>query len=211
MTHAYMAQLRGRTVHIQRSKFVAMCGWAPKTFYEPQLMGLEPSNVCPKCLSIVGHAAVVTTAPAPEDMAITGRWEIELMGSPPRQNQLMRGKAPKNMHEAAQAFRQRMALQGVESDWKKRTAMLLKEKQVPTGLGFVRVSAVFYRANPDSGDDQGDVSALKAITDGIVAYGCVPDDSRRFLATTIPQSKKRPAGQRRNSVRIIIEQLCRRP
>lgn len=197
---------RSQVEHIARSRMVALCGWTSRAVYTPVFLQGH-SQICPKCYAIANPAAPEPTLPPPDGSVILGRWEIELEGSPPRHNEIARGSFTASRE---QIMRQRMAIQGKQKSWKKRAGILLLEAGVPVNLGFVRVSSVYYRANPASGDEDGDLDALKAITDAIVAHGCVPDDSRRYMRREVPESRKRPPDRRKNSVRIIIEQLGRR-
>lgn len=145
--------------------------------------------------------------PAEPEALPPNTWMIELRGSPPRPNRSLRGKAPTTLDEARQSYRQRLALQAAPRKWIQRTGWALVAAGVPKGLERVRVSVTFFRAALDVADEDGDMGACKPLYDSIVRYGCVPDDTRRYMVREVPDERKRPAGQRYNSVRLIIEAL----
>lgn len=152
-------------------------------------------------------ATALELFPAEPEVLPPNTWVIELRGSPPRPNRSLRGKAPTTLDEARQSYRQRLALQAAPKKWIKRTGWALVAAGVPKGLERIKVSAIFYRASLDVADEDGDMGALKPVYDAIVRYGCVPDDTRRYMVREVPEERKRPPGQKYNSVRILIQAL----
>lgn len=138
---------------------------------------------------------------------ILASWTIELVGHPPRPNMTRRGGIPNSAESLRRVRNQRLMLQGLEKKWKQRTGWALMAAGVPKeDLGFIRVRSIFFRRNMGVADAGSDLESLKPILDGIVEYGLIKDDNRRYCEETIPDERRMEKGADK-SVRIIIEQL----
>lgn len=138
---------------------------------------------------------------------VLATYVIELEGAPPRPNMTRRGGIPHNAEQLRRVRMQRLMLQGLEKKWKTRTGWALAAAGVPKAdLGFARITSIFFRRNMGVADAGSDLESLKPILDGIVAYGLIKDDNRRYCQETIPEERRRAKGAG-SSVRIIIEQL----
>lgn len=90
---------------------------------------------------------------------------------------------------------------------KDETILRARFHKLPKGCARVRITLIYRPADRRRRDAINLVPTLKAIEDGFVAYGLVPDDTPEFIDPVMPVIEPPEPGQRHGMVFARVEVL----
>lgn len=88
------------------------------------------------------------------------------------------------------------------------TLLRARFAKLDKGCTKVRITLVWHPVGNRRRDAINLAPTLKAIEDGLVDYGLVPDDTPEFIEPVMPRIEPARPGQRKGEILVIVERLA---
>ena len=96
----------------------------------------------------------------------------------------------------------------ITAEIKDETLLRARFHKLPKGCSYVRITLIYKPHDRRRRDAINLTPTLKAIEDGLVAYGLMPDDTPEFIDPVMPIIESPDPGQRAGAVFVRIEVLA---